>query len=116
MVFPESLDELPFYLCHIGVLLPPDIVCPPYLFRSLPFRHLPGSIGAGFSLEVRAGASGSRGRVICLRRLAGPSRGTAGRNLLGGGLCTLGFPEDGSPGVLGRSHRPFDKVPAVVVG
>ena len=79
-VFHESLVELSLYLCHLGVLLPPDIICPPYLFGTLPFRHLPRSMGASFSLGVCAGASCSRGRMICLRRPAGPSRGTAGRN------------------------------------
>ena len=44
-----------------------------------------------------------------------PPGGTAGRALFGRGLCTSGFPEDGSPGVLGRPHRPLDEDPRVVV-
>ena len=47
---------------------------------------------------------------------AGPTWGTAGRNLLGRGLYTSGFPEDGSTFFFGRPYRPLGEDPSVVVG
>ena len=78
-VFPESFDELPLYLCHLGALFPSDIVCPPYLFWSLPVCHLLRSMGGNFSLKVRSWASGSQEPGVLFLCLAGSSRGDAGR-------------------------------------
>ena len=79
-VFPESFDELPLYLCHLGALFPSDIVCPPYLFWSLPIRHLLRSVGGNFSLKVCSWASGFQEPGVLFLCLAGSSRGAAVRD------------------------------------